>query len=231
MQTPGLLWPVRDSSRLILAGLAAVVLVVGAIVFFSGLRPDQRPLMLTGDAVFPDYSTGQVGLNAANQVGIHLTLTTRDPWIQGQPQEITPTLDATPGSGVASVDVVTLFLYLKQSALPNPKIMTGDFVLLERAGPNRWLSMDGPLRIYPNQDVVGSAFFLSFAVSLNVQYANGQSYGWGGWDPAVRIDSPGIAPDLSPVGWLLLAVGTTGIVLVGASWKSARRAAGLSRSN
>jgi len=227
MPMPGPLRLVRNRYRLILAGLAAFVLVVGA--FFFALRPDQRPAVLTGDAAFPDYSSGQPGINAANQVGIHLILTTRNPWIQGQSQELIPTVDATPGPGVASVDVVTLFLNLKQPALPHPKIVTGDLVLLEAAGPNRWVSVDGPLRIFPNQDVVGSDFFLSFAVSLNVQYTNGQSYGWGGWDPAVRIVSPEIVRDFSPVGWLLIAVGTTGVVLVAATWKSARRPTPLSR--
>ena len=213
----------RDRNRWILAGLAAFVLALGAFVSLSGLRPDTRPVVLVGEAVFPDHSAGHpVGLNDANAVGIRFSFATRTPWIQGERHEIVLTVDATPGSGVASVDLTTLILYLERPAMPRRDIVNSDLVLLESSGANRWISMDGPLVIYPNSDVSGSNFFLAVALSLNVDYTNGQSYGWGGWDPGIRIISPNILPDYTPIGLMMVAGGSAGLIFVAATWKFAR---------
>ena len=213
----------RDRNRWILAGLAAFVLALGAFVSLSGLRPDTRPVVLVGEAVFPDHSAGHpVGLNAANAVGIRFSFATRTPWIQGERHEIVLTVDATPGSGVASVDLTTLILYLVRPAMPRRDIVNSDLVLLESSGANRWISMDGPLVIYPNSDVTGSNFFLAVALSLNVYYTNGQTYGWGGWDPGIRIISPNIVPDYTPIGLMMVAAGSAGLIFTGLTWKSVR---------
>jgi len=214
---------VRNRNRFILAGLAAFVLVLGAFVSLSGLRPDTRPAVLVGEAVFPDHSAGHpVGPNAANAVGVRLSFATRTPWIQGERHEIVLTVDATPGSGVASVDLTTLILYLVRPAMPRRDIVNSDLVLLESSGANRWISMDGPLVIYPNSDVTGSNFFLAVALSLNVYYTNGQTYGWGGWDPGIRIISPNIVPDYTPIGLMMVAAGSAGLIFTGLTWKSVR---------
>jgi len=214
---------VRNRNRFILAGLAAFVLVLGAFVSLSGLRPDTRPAVLVGEAVFPDHSAGHpVGPNAANAVGVRLSFATRTPWIQGERHEIVLTVDATPGSGVASVDLTTLILYLVRPAMPRRDIVNSDLVLLESSGANRWISMDGPLVIYPNSDVTGSNFFLAVALSLNVYYTNGQTYGWGGWDPGIRIISPNIVPDYTPIGVMMVAAGSAGLIFTGLTWKSVR---------
>src|SRR5207249_4781110 len=216
---------VRNRNRFILSGLAAFVLVLGAFVSLSGLRPDTRPAVLVGEAVFPDHSAGHpVGPNAANAVGVRFSFATRTPWIQGQRHEIVATLDAIPGSGVASVDFTTLILYLERPAMPRRDIVNSDLVLLEPSGASRWISMDGPLVIYPNLDVTGSNFFFAVALSLNVNYTNGQSYGWGGWDPGVRITSPNIGPDFTPIGLFLVAAGWAGLIFVAVTWKSGRAA-------
>ncbi|TMA00857.1 MAG: hypothetical protein E6J92_08660 [Methanobacteriota archaeon] len=213
----------RNRNRFILAGLAAFVLVLGAFVSLSGLRPDTRPAVLVGEAVFPDHSAGHpVGPNAANAVGVRLSFATRTPWIQGERHEIVLTVDATPGSGVASVDLTTLILYLVRPAMPRRDIVNSDLVLLESSGANRWISMDGPLVIYPNSDVTGSNFFLAVALSLNVYYTNGQTYGWGGWDPGIRIISPNIVPDYTPIGLMMVAAGSAGLIFTGLTWKSVR---------
>ena len=213
----------RDRNRWILAGLAAFVLALGAFMSLSGLRPDTRPVVLVGEAVFPDHSAGHpVGLNAANAVGIRFSFTTRDPWIQGERHEIVVTVDAIPGSGVVSVNLTTLILYLERPAMPRRDIVNSDLVLLESSGANRWISMDGPMVIYPNSDVSGSNFFLAVALSLNVDYTNGQSYGWGGWDPGIRIISPNILPDYTPIGLMMVAGGSAGLIFVAATWKFAR---------
>lgn len=213
----------RNRNRFILAGLAAFVLVLGAFVSLSGLRPDTRPAVLVGEAVFPDHSAGHpVGPNAANAVGVRLSFATRTPWIQGERHEIVLTVDATPGSGVASVDLTTLILYLERPAMPRRDIVNSDLVLLESSGANRWISMDGPLVIYPNSDVTGSNFFLAVALSLNVYYTNGQTYGWGGWDPGIRIISPNIVPDYTPIGLMMVAAGSAGLIFTGLTWKSVR---------
>ena len=213
----------RNRNRFILAGLAAFVLVLGAFVSLSGLRPDTRPAVLVGEAVFPDHSAGHpVGPNAANAVGVRFSFATRTPWIQGERHEIVLTVDATPGSGVASVDLTTLILYLERPAMPRRDIVNSDLVLLESTGANRWISMDGPLVIYPNSDVSGSNFFLAVALSLNVDYTNGQSYGWGGWDPGVRIISPNIVPNYTPIGLMMVAAGSAGLIFTGLTWKSVR---------
>ena len=213
----------RNRNRFILAGLAAFVLVLGAFVSLSGLRPDTRPAVLVGEAVFPDHSAGHpVGPNAANAVGVRLSFATRTPWIQGERHEIVLTVDATPGSGVASVDLTTLILYLERPAIPRRDIVNSDLVLLESSGANRWISMDGPLVIYPNSDVTGSNFFLAVALSLNVYYTNGQTYGWGGWDPGIRIISPNIVPDYTPIGLMMVAAGSAGLIFTGLTWKSVR---------
>jgi len=214
---------VRNRNRFILAGLAAFVLVLGAFVSLSGLRPDTRPAVLVGEAVFPDHSAGHpVGPNAANAVGVRFSFATRTPWIQGERHEIVLTVDATPGSGVASVDLTTLILYLVRPAMPRRDIVNSDLVLLESSGANRWISMDGPLVIYPNSDVTGSNFFLAVALSLNVYYTNGQTYGWGGWDPGIRIISPNIVPDYTPIGLMMVAAGSAGLIFTGLTWKSVR---------
>jgi len=214
---------VRNRNRFILAGLAAFVLVLGAFVSLSGLRPDTRPAVLVGEAVFPDHSAGHpVGPNAANAVGVRFSFATRTPWIQGERHEIVLTVDATPGSGVASVDLTTLILYLERPAMPRRDIVNSDLVLLESSGANRWISMDGPLVIYPNSDVTGSNFFLAVALSLNVYYTNGQTYGWGGWDPGIRIISPNIVPDYTPIGLMMVAAGSAGLIFTGLTWKSVR---------
>src|SRR5438445_802572 len=161
-------------------------------------------------------------LNDANAVGIRFSFATRTPWIQGERHEIVLTVDATPGSGVASVDLTTLILYLERPAMPRRDIVNSDLVLLESTGANRWISMDGPLVIYPNSDVSGSNFFLAVALSLNVDYTNGQSYGWGGWDPGIRIISPNILPDYTPIGLMMVAGGSAGLIFVAATWKFAR---------
>ena len=213
----------RNRNRFILAGLAAFVLVLGAFVSLSGLRPDTRPAVLVGEAVFPDHSAGHpVGPNAANAVGVRFSFATRTPWIQGERHEIVLTVDATPGSGVASVDLTTLILYLERPAMPRRDIVNSDLVLLESSGANRWISMDGPLVIYPNSDVTGSNFFLAVALSLNVYYTNGQTYGWGGWDPGIRIISPNIVPDYTPIGLMMVAAGSAGLIFTGLTWKSVR---------
>ena len=213
----------RNRNRFILAGLAAFVLVLGAFVSLSGLRPDTRPAVLVGEAVFPDHSAGHpVGPNAANAVGVRLSFATRTPWIQGERHEIVLTVDATPGSGVASIDLTTLILYLERPAMPRRDIVNSDLVLLESSGANRWISMDGPLVIYPNSDVTGSNFFLAVALSLNVYYTNGQTYGWGGWDPGIRIISPNIVPDYTPIGLMMVAAGSAGLIFTGLTWKSVR---------
>ncbi len=213
----------RNRNRFILAGLAAFVLVLGAFVSLSGLRPDTRPAVLVGEAVFPDHSAGHpVGPNAANAVGVRFSFATRTPWIQGERHEIVLTVDATPGSGVASVDLTTLILYLVRPAMPRRDIVNSDLVLLESSGANRWISMDGPLVIYPNSDVTGSNFFLAVALSLNVYYTNGQTYGWGGWDPGIRIISPNIVPDYTPIGLMMVAAGSAGLIFTGLTWKSVR---------
>ena len=214
---------VRDRNRFILAGVVAFVLALGAFVSLSGLRPDTRPAVLVGEAVFPDHSAGHpVGPNAANAVGVRLSFATRTPWIQGERHEIVLTVDATPGSGVASVDLTTLILYLVRPAMPRRDIVNSDLVLLESSGANRWISMDGPLVIYPNSDVTGSNFFLAVALSLNVYYTNGQTYGWGGWDPGIRIISPNIVPDYTPIGLMMVAAGSAGLIFTGLTWKSVR---------
>ena len=214
---------VRVRNRFILAGVVAFILALGAFVSLSGLRPDTRPVVLVGEAVFPDHSAGHpVGLNDANAVGIRFSFATRTPWIQGERHEIVLTVDATPGSGVASVDLTTLILYLERPAMPRRDIVNSDLVLLESTGANRWISMDGPLVIYPNSDVSGSNFFLAVALSLNVDYTNGQSYGWGGWDPGIRIISPNILPDYTPIGLMMVAGGSAGLIFVAATWKFAR---------
>jgi len=214
---------VRDRNRFILAGLAAFVLALGAFVSLSGLRPDTRPVVLIGEAVFPDHSAGHsAGLNAANAVGIRFSFATRDPWIQGERDDFIVNVDATPGSGVASVNLTTLILYLERPAMPRRDIVNSDLVLLESRGANRWISMDGLVVIYPNSDVSGSNFFLAVALSLNVDYTNGQSYGWGGWDPGVRIISPNILPDYTPIGLMMVAGGSAGLIFVAATWKFAR---------
>ncbi len=214
---------VRDRNRFILAGVVAFILALGAFVSLSGLRPDTRPVVLVGEAVFPDHSAGHpVGLNDANAVGIRFSFATRTPWIQGERHEIVLTVDATPGSGVASVDLTTLILYLERPAMPRRDIVNSDLVLLESTGANRWISMDGPLVIYPNSDVSGSNFFLAVALSLNVDYTNGQSYGWGGWDPGVRIISPNIVPNYTPIGLMMVAAGSAGLIFTGLTWKSVR---------
>ncbi len=213
----------RNRNRFILAGLAAFVLVLGAFVSLSGLRPDTRPAVLVGEAVFPDHSAGHpVGPNAANAVGVRFSFATRTPWIQGERHEIVLTVDATPGSGVASIDLTTLILYLERPAMPRRDIVNSDLVLLESSGANRWISMDGPLVIYPNSDVTGSNFFLAVALSLNVYYTNGQTYGWGGWDPGIRIISPNIVPDYTPIGLMMVAAGSAGLIFTGLTWKSVR---------
>ncbi|TLZ80366.1 MAG: hypothetical protein E6K05_08005 [Methanobacteriota archaeon] len=213
----------RDRNRFILAGVVAFILALGAFVSLSGLRPDTRPVVLVGEAVFPDHSAGHpVGLNDANAVGIRFSFATRTPWIQGERHEIVLTVDATPGSGVASVDLTTLILYLERPAMPRRDIVNSDLVLLESTGANRWISMDGPLVIYPNSDVSGSNFFLAVALSLNVDYTNGQSYGWGGWDPGVRIISPNIVPNYTPIGLMMVAAGSAGLIFTGLTWKSVR---------
>ena len=214
---------VRDRNRFILAGVVAFILALGAFVSLSGLRPDTRPVVLVGEAVFPDHSAGHpVGLNDANAVGIRFSFATRTPWIQGERHEIVLMVDATPGSGVASVDLTTLILYLERPAMPRRDIVNSDLVLLESTGANRWISMDGPLVIYPNSDVSGSNFFLAVALSLNVDYTNGQSYGWGGWDPGVRIISPNIVPNYTPIGLMMVAAGSAGLIFTGLTWKSVR---------
>ena len=163
-----------------------------------------------------------MGLNDANAVGIRFSFATRTPWIQGERHEIVLTVDATPGSGVASVDLTTLILYLVRPAMPRRDIVNSDLVLLESSGANRWISMDGPLVIYPNSDVTGSNFFLAVALSLNVYYTNGQTYGWGGWDPGIRIISPNIVPDYTPIGLMMVAAGSAGLIFTGLTWKSVR---------
>ena len=213
----------RDRNRFILAGLAAFVLALGAFVSLSGLRPDTRPVVLIGEAVFPDHSAGHsAGLNAANAVGIRFSFATRDPWIQGERDDFIVNVDATPGSGVASVNLTTLILYLERPAMPRRDIVNSDLVLLESRGANRWISMDGLVVIYPNSDVSGSNFFLAVALSLNVDYTNGQSYGWGGWDPGIRIISPNVLPDYTPIGLMMVAGGSAGLIFVAATWKFAR---------
>lgn len=195
-------------------------MVLGSALYLSSVAP--APRVLFGEARFPDYSAGQPGINAANEVGIRLTLVTRDPWIQGQPQELTATVDAEPGPGVAAVDLTTLILYLERPASHRPTTVASDLVLLGPIGSNRWISRDGPLRIFPNGDVVGADLFLGFSLSLNVDYSNGQSYGFGGWQPGVRIDAPDIAPNLAPYGLLLLAAGAGCGVLAATAWTSRR---------
>jgi hypothetical protein len=212
---------VADVSRLdgILAGLGALAIVVGASLFVVQPGPNQRPVILSGTAVFPDHSAGQtVGQDRADEVTVLLNFATTDPWIQGDRHEIVARLDVTPGTGVASVDLTTLILYLRRPGSPHPDLLNSDLVLLQAAGANRWISKDGPLLIWPNQDVVGANFFLAFSVSLNVEYANGQAYGYGGWNPDVRIASPEIVPNLAPIGLVLMAAGSMAIV-VGASKK------------
>jgi len=217
---------VRDSFRVLLTGLTAFVLVVGAAMLLSGLQIDERAVVLTGEARFPDQSTGnQAGFNPANEVGIRVSFATVDPWIQGQPHDLTPAVDTSPGAGVASVDLTTLILYLERPSVPRRDIVNSDLVLLEPAGPNRWASMDGPMHIYPNADVTGSNFFLSFSISLNVNYTNGRSYGWGGWDPGVRIVAPAILLNLVPIGLVLFTFGVIGTVLLLVAWLDARKPA------
>ena len=46
---------VRGRNRFILAGLAVFVLTLGTFVSLTGLRPDQRPVVLVGEAMFPDF--------------------------------------------------------------------------------------------------------------------------------------------------------------------------------
>ena len=214
----------KDSSRFILACFAGIAIVLGATLYLPAIRTGQAPVVVTGEATFPDYSAGAPpGQTAANEVGIFLTLGTRNPWIQGQRQELVPSVAATPGPGVASVEITTLKIYLERPAAPNPTIVTGDLVLLVPTGANRWVSMDGPVVIYPNQDVSGDDFFLGFALSLNVWYGNGQSYGYGGWEPGVRIGSPDIVPDFTLVGLLLMAVCIGGGVLLATMWAADRR--------
>ena len=219
---------VRDRNRFILAGAAGLALVLGAVVSLSGLRPEPRSVVLVGEAIFPDHSAGhQAGSNANDAVGIRLSLATKTPWIQGERNEIVATLDASPGPEVASVDLTTLKLFLERPSMPLRDIVNGDLVLLEPGGANRWISMDGPLVIYPNADVSGSNFFFGFALSLNVNYTNGQSYGWGGWDPGVRIISPDIVGDFTRIGWFMVSAGSAGLIFVAVTWRSARQ--GVSR--
>jgi hypothetical protein len=162
-------------------------------------------------------------MNRANEVAILLSFATTDPWLQGEQHDIVATIDVTPGSGVSSVELTTLILYLGRPGSPNPDLVNSDLVLLGAAGANRWISKDGPLRIWPNQDVAGTDFFLTFSLSLNVNYANGGSYGWGGWNPGVRIPSPNIVVSLAPIGVLLLAAGASGVVIVAWMPRSRRR--------
>jgi hypothetical protein len=174
--------------------------------------------------MFPDHSAGHpVGLSAANAVGIRLSFATWTPWIQGERHEIVATIDVSPGSGVASVDLTTLILYFERPAMPRRDIVNGDLVLLESSGTNRWISMDGPLVIYPNSDVSGANFFLAVALSLNVNYTNGHSYGWGGWDPGVRISSPNIVPDYTLIGLMMVTGGSAGLIFAAVVWRSARQ--------
>ena len=199
----------RDRVHLLLAAIAVVAFILGAALSLGAGRPEQRAVTLTEEAVYPDHSAGHApGLNRANEVRIRLTLVTRTPWIQGQEQLLDATVEAAPGPGVALVEPVTLFLYLERAASPRRDILTGDLDLLQSAGANRWTPIEGPLDIYPNQDVSGANFFFTFAVSLNVQYANGASYGSGGWgDPNVRIIAPDIVSDLAPLGMGVAAAG------------------------
>ncbi len=209
--------------RWVLAAIAAVLLVLGGVLSLSAASVNQHPRVLSGYAAFPDYSAGVVGSDRANEVAISLTLTTRDPWIQGQPQELVATVDAQPGPGVDAVDLTTLIVYLERPAAVHPTILNSDLVLLDRVeSTNRWISRDGPIRIDPNADVTGNDFFLGFSLSLNVDYANGRSYGYGGWHPDLRVVSPDILPNLAPYGVTFLAGGAACGILSAAAWTSRR---------
>ena len=213
----------RDRFLYTLAGAAGAAIVLGAFLSLSGVRGDQQPVVLSGEAVFPDYSAGPLpGVDPANEVKIRIDLGTNEPWIQGERHELTVTVNADPGPEVSSVNLTTLILYLERPSFPRRDILNSDLVLLKAVGPNRWGSMDGPLVLFPNLDVSGSSFFLTFALSLNVDYENGASYGYGGWNPGVWIDSPDIVPDLAPYGWMLIAAGTAAGIALGIARVSAR---------
>jgi hypothetical protein len=214
----------RGSVRSPLAVLVGVALVVGSVLLASVPRADTAPVVLSGTARFPDHSSGhEPGLVAANEVGITVTPTTMTPWVQGHRHEVFAVVETEPDSGVASAELATLFLHLER--IGTRGFINSDLDLLKPAGPNRWIPMDGPLLLFPNQDVAGTGFLLSFALSLNVEYANGRSYGYGGWDPDIRIAAPDILTDLAPIGMALLGGGAIGAVLLAVRWTSRRRTA------
>ena len=196
----------------LLVGLA----VVGAAVYQLWMTPRPTTALLAEQVTFPDYSTGQPGLNSSDQVWFHVTIATVQPWAQGQEQHPEVTVVAEPGPGVADVNLTTFFLDLGRAGVRGYQV--GDLDLMEPVGPNRWVPEQGPMRIWPNADTVGSDLYLTFQMSLSVAYVNGSSYGYGGWNPQPRLPIT-IAPDPLPAAFLLLVAGAVpGTLLVAAGW-------------
>src|SRR5437867_3242696 len=213
-------WAMRDAPRTVLVVLAIIAVSVGTVVSLRGFEAPPQPRTVVGEATFPDYSSGQLGSSAANEVRLRVTLLMSDPWIQGERHPVTATVDAEPGSGVSAVDLVTMILSLKRPAMPYPQVVGADLDLLAAQGGGRWVPAGGPMTIYPNEDIVGSDFFFTFAISLNVDYTNGRSYGFGGWSPDTRIVSPPIVPNLTPIGLLLIMAGIACATLAVLPWQS-----------
>lgn len=195
----------RDRLRILTIAIGLAILVAGGALLGSGLGSQSRSVVLSADVTFPDFSSAGIRDDSVNGVIFRLYVTTAVPWIQGREQNLQATLEAQPGPGVRSVSPTTLFLYLARPSVRG--FVTGDLNLLRATGPNRWVPTEGPLRIWPNLDVTGSDFYLTFAISLNVEYADGSSYGYGGWNPGARLFPVSIVPDLTTYGSLVIAVG------------------------
>jgi hypothetical protein len=206
---------VRDV--LLVAGslLVAVALIAGTFILLTGSAPPQ-PVILSEDVTFPDYSSGHPGMNASNAVAFHVNITTSQPWVQGRDQHPGILIVAEPGPGVADVNVNTFFLDLARTGVRGA--LTGDFDLVRETTPNRWTPESGAIQIWPDNDVVGNDLYLTFQLSLNVDYVNGSAYGYGGWNPSPRLP---VAIAFDPVPWALGAYSlgaVAGLGLIAADW-------------
>jgi hypothetical protein len=183
------------------AGLAAGAMlmalsVVAAAIFVVAATPHPAPVFLSEDVTFPDYSTGQPGMNGSNEVFFRVTIATALPWEQGEMQNPVVSVAALVGSGVADVNVTTFFLDLGRAGIRG--FLTGDLDLMREVSENHWVPITGPMRVWPNSDVIGSDLYLTFQLSLMVQYLNGSGYGYGGWNPQSRLP---VAIVTNPVPW------------------------------
>lgn len=199
--------------RALLVAALVIASATGLGLVILGLTDSPRPTTLAGDTLFPDFSANGPRHDTGSGVRIALTATTLQPWVQGRLQEVDVVIHTDPGPDVTEILLTTLVLYVERPATQNRDIAAGDLVLLEPAGADTWVSQDGPFLVGPHPEFLGTNFFVTFSLSLDVAYADGSSYGYGGWPTAVRLVPIRIAVDTIATGGLIASFAVTGLVL------------------